>query len=355
MQEIFEILLNAIVKLVDLQGNDISYNTLQIKSVKSPKSKVFSNILYIDGEPCKGKKRNYTVYYKCRCGKIQHILLQKYLKKTKLSCHYCSQKKEFGELGHNNSLYVNKNSKHTRINYDYDNEPIEFKQKYEMNHLSIDEFYNWLPKIIKIDNTSIKDIKNIKYLPIVVCNNQSRYTSKVLINDELHSFYNVQLKCDICGKLFNAHVLNLKNKNIDLVKCRECSLTNTRFPITKYNNSNLTYQSSIEKLFLDRCFEKNIKVLPGIKIPYKWNNKMHTYNSDYYLPEYNYIIELKSNNIYYRMQLSNGKLNAKNNAAKKYAKEHNKIFIFLFDNEIEEFFTHLNEGDILNLQETIRS
>ena len=43
------------------------------------------------------------------------------------------------------------------------------------------------------------------------------------------------------------------------------------------------------------------------------------------------------------MQVDNGKLAAKNEAANKFAKDNNLRFIFLFDNEITTFIEHLNE------------
>lgn len=343
MNEFFEILLNAIVKIEDLSGQEITYKTLTVENVKSPKSKIATNLLFIDNEPCNGIKRKYIIYYKCRCNKIQKCLLQKYLQKQKLCCHYCSQKKEFGEMGHNNPKYQRKYNR--KKIYNFDDESQQFKDEYDKLHLSNSEFKLWIPKILKINDLAITDDyrKNIIYEHHVQCNNQSRYTSKIYINDISETVYNVSLQCDCCKKVFNAHAFNLKNKDINNIKCRSCALVNTRFPIRNYKDTNLTYQSSIEKYFLDRCFERNIKVNNGLNIPYVWKNKKRTYISDFYLPDYGYIIELKSNNIYYRMQVDNGKLAAKNEAANKFAKDNNLRFIFLFDNEITTFIEHLNE------------
>lgn len=83
---------------------------------------------------------------------------------------------------------------------------------------------------------------------------------------------------------------------------------------------------------MDLCIDKNITVENGLKIPYIFNNGKHDYISDYYLPDYKIIIELKSKNIYYRMQLQNGKLQAKIKAAEDFALNNNMKYIFLFDN-----------------------
>ena len=97
-------------------------------------------------------------------------------------------------------------------------------------------------------------------------------------------------------------------------------MVNTTYPIRKYKNTNITYQSGIEKEFLDFCFNNGIKVENGKEISYQFNGKMKTYITDFYLPKIKYIIELKSKNKFYRDDLKSGKIEAKNSAANTYAK-----------------------------------
>lgn len=346
-EKFFDILLNAIIAIYDLNGEKITYSTLNIKYVKSKKSKVYSWILFIDDIPCTSYKRNYKVTYKCRCGSINTILLQKFLYKTKLSCNNCSQLKKFGGIGNNNPNRP-KIIQHKTIK-NFNDESEQFKTSYFQNHLTINEFQLWLPKIIQINDIILnKEIRDkIQYLPHELCNNQFKYTDMILINNQKISIKTIYLKCDICGKIHKVHTNNIKNKNINYIKCTQCALTNHTFPIQKYKNTNLTYQSSIEKKFLDICFKYNIIVENGLIIPYEWENKIHNYNTDFYLPTYKTIIELKSNNIFYRQQKESGKIDAKNSAAIQYANLHNMLFRFLFDNEIEHFLNTLLTNEIV--------
>ena len=339
-KEIFEILSNAIVKIIDLDNNEIQFTKCEFKYVKSKYSQVYSYILYIDDIPCTGNKRKYTIYYKCTCGKINHCLLCKYMHKNQLSCHYCNQKSEFGNIGHNNPNYVTKNKK-IQINNDFIKESREFQDNYYNSHLTTAEFYKWLPYIKRINDIDITNIKNIVYYPTIPCNNQMKYTSRVLIGGKNNTIYNISLQCSLCGRIFKVHTINLRNKKIDNIKCKQCGLVNKTYTKHRYKNTNLIYQSSIEKYFLDLCIDKNITVENGLKIPYIFNNGKHDYISDYYLPDYKIIIELKSKNIYYRMQLQNGKLQAKIKAAEDFALNNNMKYIFLFDNQIKDFVDNL--------------
>lgn len=343
-KEIFDILSNAIIKIQINEQDYLPFNKLEIKNIKSKNSTVFAYILFVDDMPLTGKCRNYIIHFKCRCGRIQTILLQKYVHKQCLRCKHCAQDKQYNELGHNNPNYIidEKYNDKTRSIYIYEDESDEFKKQYENSHLASNIFYEWLPHFQCINDIQLNHtVDTIKYIHHEVCNNQSHYTSKVIINGKKYTLKNVSLKCSICNKIHKVHINNLKYKDVNNIKCGGCALCNTTFPIRLYKNTNLTYQSSIEKEFLDLCMLHNIKVVNGLNILYQFNGKNKTYISDYYLPEYNYIIELKSNNVYYRMQKESGKLDAKNAAATKYAAENNMKFIFLFDNMIKDFIYSL--------------
>lgn len=63
--------------------------------------------------------------------------------------------------------------------------------------------------------------------------------------------------------------------------------------IKKYKNTDLYYQASYEKDFLDKYYGK-MKIENGFSIKYKMNGKNHIYHPDFYLPEFNLVIEIKS-------------------------------------------------------------
>lgn len=84
----------------------------------------------------------------------------------------------------------------------------------------------------------------------------------------------------------------------------------------------------------------------GYEIPYYFNGKQRTYVSDYFLPDYKIVLEIKGRNKFYRDNLKSGKLQAKNNAALNFCKENNLIFKFIFAEEIDNFILSLlNERD----------
>lgn len=64
--------------------------------------------------------------------------------------------------------------------------------------------------------------------------------------------------------------------------------------IKKYKNTNLTYQGTYEKYFLELMEEKNLleKISSGKSYNYIFENKNHVYYSDYFFD--NSIIEIKS-------------------------------------------------------------
>jgi hypothetical protein len=61
----------------------------------------------------------------------------------------------------------------------------------------------------------------------------------------------------------------------------------------KYDKS-ITYQGSYELDFINYCISKNIKIENGPVIDYIHYNLNRKYYSDFYLPDYNLIIEIKS-------------------------------------------------------------
>jgi len=66
-----------------------------------------------------------------------------------------------------------------------------------------------------------------------------------------------------------------------------------QFKIKKYKNTELYYQGSYEKDFLDNFYDK-VEICRGIDIEYEYLGKKCIYHPDFYLPEYNLIIEIKS-------------------------------------------------------------
>lgn len=98
--------------------------------------------------------------------------------------------------------------------------------------------------------------------------------------------------------------------------------------IKKYSNTDLTYQGSYELDFLENYYNKVIinKINP---IKYKLNENTHYYHPDFYLPDYNLIIEVKSSYTY-------GCGLDKNIAKKEYSIKSGFSFLFIIDKDYSE-------------------
>ena len=196
-----------------------------------------------------------------------------------------------------------------------------------------------------------KDIlNNIIYYYTEHTNNQFKFTSKISFDNGItkETIKYIFLKCNTCGRIFKIHTNNIRLQDLSNIQCRKCKLVNTTYPIRKYENTNITYQSGIEKVFIDFCISNNIKIENGKEITYNFDNKVRTYITDFYLPQFKYIIELKAKNKFYRDDLKSGKIEAKNNACIDYCNKHNLYFKFVFDYELNEFNQKLlNERDSL--------
>jgi len=97
-----------------------------------------------------------------------------------------------------------------------------------------------------------------------------------------------------------------------------------------HENSNLSYQGTYELDFLEKYHDR-LKIEKINPIQYFLNENSHYYHPDFYLPEYNLIIEIKSSYTYnYDID--------KNLAKKKYSIESGYNFMFIIDKD----YTDLN-------------
>lgn len=346
-KEIIDILLKAIIKIYDINDNVIPFKTLSTKYYKKKHANNYSLHLFLDSkELLSNEYRSWKVEYKCRCGRINKILIRKYFLKEKLWCSHCCQDKSFNDfLLANYGGAKGKDIKDKKIKikreYNFENESDDFKNNYWKSHLTKEEFYKYLPYIYSIDGIIINDNDTIEYFETFPSYNNIKYTSKIKINNILHPI-KIQLLCSICNKSFTIHSYNIRKKDLTNIKCKTCAFNNHIYPIKLYDTfSGLTYQSLPEKYFIDKCKENNIKILNGIEIPYNWKKKKKIYISDFYLPEYKKIIEIKSDNRFYKNDLKSGKLLAKNNAAIDFGEKNNMSFNLVFDNEIDDFINNL--------------
>lgn len=347
MEELLKQLSNSIVRVLNTENIEILYNKAEIKPhlFKYSSTHKEKPTLFLDDKPY-SSKTDFKITYKCACGTVNTILLEKFLLKEKLSCHKCSQtdelKKWHGEVIrniHKGVGYISKDKKKNKRIYDFENESDEFKKTYYINNLTKSEYEKVIKYIYSINGVEIEN-KNVKFLEHENGVNAKKYRQMVMIDGVKYPFKNICLKCPLCGKIFNITrpiKERILHNNFD---CKKCYLNNHVFPIRKYRDG-LTYQSNLELNFIERCDKENIEIVDGVEIKYIFKNKKSTYKIDFSLPQYKLIVEIKDNHIWHREQVKSGKWEIKEKSAREYCTKNDMKYALLFPNDIEEFFKNL--------------
>jgi len=99
----------------------------------------------------------------------------------------------------------------------------------------------------------------------------------------------------------------------------------------KLHKIGLYYRGTYERDFLDICLDNNINVEKGKTIEYRFDGKKKYYHSDFYLPEINLIVEIKSN--YYMSKYID-----KNNLKQEYTIKSGYNHIFIIDKNYTQFY-----------------
>ena len=103
------------------------------------------------------------------------------------------------------------------------------------------------------------------------------------------------------------------------------------FKIHQYKDTNLFYRGSYEKDFLDNYYDK-IKIEKAISEKYNYKDVNRVYFPDFYLPDFNLVIEIKSKYIF--------DLESEQNILKQNAcLNNNKNYLFIIDKD----YLKLNE------------
>ena len=357
-EESLKKLSNSIASVLNADGIEILFTNAELKYNIGYWTQGKTTLsLFLDGKKCQVKGTKVT--YKCSCGRINTILLKKFLTKTKLACVHCAETKEKSEW-HSKVMQAKKNGidlakKKITTCYDFDSETDEFKKlywRYNQN-LTIEEFNEVLKYIYSIDGVVLDGINSIEYLPTEPCKNQKRYTPMISLDGIKHSFKNIYLKCPFCGNIFRisrGFKQRILEHNFD---CKECKFVNKSFAIRKYNDE-LSYQSQKELEFIEGCVKRGIIVKNGPRIPYLFNNSKHNYRIDFEIPCLKKIIEIKDMHIWHKNQLKSGKWQAKEKAANTYCEQIGYEYRILFPNEFDDFFKTV-ERDSLNCNERLQS
>jgi predicted SprT family Zn-dependent metalloprotease len=353
-KKFFDLLEKSIIEVSD-SNNVINKTNLRLGEYKNKYSNLSTPTITLFSGDTPLNRNSYTIKYMCLCGNISTILLKKFLIKNSLVCSKCRETEE--KRKKHSELLKNPNFKKkvvipvktdltSLINksvLEFELESSEFIDNYFRKNVSEVEYNQIKSKIVKINGIEIIG-KDVKFIPILRVNNQSKYSQYVLIDDKKTHLSNIQYRCDNCENNFNTtRRPKEKLKNYKIL-CPSCSFCNKTFKIKKYTtkfDDIITYQSNFEKDFIGRCELLNIRILDGDTVNYRFKNINHKYRIDFLLPDYKFLIELKANHIWHRKQLQSGVWKIKQSEAENYSSRNGLTYKLLFQEDIENFFTSI--------------
>jgi predicted SprT family Zn-dependent metalloprotease len=351
-KKFFDLLEKSIIEVIDNQGFVINKDKLKIVEYKNKYSNLsFPSPTLFDGEkPLKTSL--FKIKYECLCGNISTIHLKKFLSKNTLICPKCRETEEKRErhsklLGDPNFKKKSRIGKIIDINQlidisfkEFYSEPSEFIEKYFNKNITISEFENIKDRIVEVNGINIQGV-DYRFVPFLKVGNQSKYSQYLIIDKQKTLLSNIQYRCEICESHFNTtRRIKEKIKN-HTIMCQSCSFCNKTFKIRKHETifgDIISYQSKLEKKFIQKCEGLGIKILNGDTVEYLYEGKLRKYRIDFLLPEYKILIELKGNHIWHRKQLETGKWRIKQLSAENYSQSNGLIYKLLFQENIDDFF-----------------
>lgn len=144
-----------------------------------------------------------------------------------------------------------------------------------------------------------------------------------------YTWQNKCLKDKVDATVLERYGVKNVTQNIDIfIKQRK-----TARCIKRYKDTQLYYQGSYEFDFLEKYLKK-IEIINGPHIKYVYDNLYHTYFPDFYIPELNLIVEIKSSYTY-KCELEINMLKQKISIEKGYN------FIFIINKNYEKFEKYL--------------
>jgi hypothetical protein len=146
-----------------------------------------------------------------------------------------------------------------------------------------------------------------------------------------NSFQDISVKNKIKVTLLDRYGVDNPTKNTEIFnKAQKQS-----YKILKHDNIELLYQGTYELDFINYCILNSISIERGPTIDYSLNFKSRKYHSDFYLPYYNLICEVKSSWTYMKDK-------DENLAKEEYSKKSGYNFLFIMDKKYSELKEYLN-------------
>lgn len=354
-------ILQSIIQIKNKATNKcLEKQKLAISKTCAPNTRIPVWRVFYDNEMIK-KHNSFEVTYKCQtCSRMNIVALNNMLRKlTKgiTNCNTCKNADIEKRSAH--SLYMKYNAKdisksqkdkpHTTIveklkrdQHQFDEMDDDFKTAYFRHHLTIEEFNHIKPHIKSFHHSKFLMDDNFEYWPYVTVPNQSRFCPYIYdkTRDVLEKVAYIVYTCENCGNVFeNIDLCVQKNKL--KVLCKDCSFCNNTCKIrcTKnFKGECVRYQSKYELKFILFCNQHKLIVSNGPCISYICpQGKRRTYKIDFMIKTHGLLIELKDMHCWHQKQLNNGVWIAKEEAAIKYAQEHDMTYKIVFPKNYVEF------------------
>jgi len=340
-------IIKSIITIVDKYGKTICYKNITcewlVSKYSSQKEETWH--IVIDGKIV-SKTCNYLFLYKCEMCLSEHLIgVTQFLRRVKNDtsrCYLCrnkevekcklqSQYMKNGRIEKEQKQIINIFQKREISIKLFMEKDITFQTNYFKTHLTEKEFTKISNNIISFDNGTYENNKEIEFWSIIQTNNQMLFTSSCFDtkNQILIKTSHPIMRCDLCDTTWKAKSINKFKTDIKIM-CKDCTCVNKTFNLKPYLNSNgekILYQSKLELKFIIFCNDLGIIVNNGPKIMYHFNEKQHTYKVDFKVD--NYLIEIKDNHIWHKLQIESGKWTAKETAAKKYCHENYLEFMMI--------------------------
>lgn len=357
---------NNIIQIRDKKTNIIVLNDrCAIQKITSLYSNTKEPIfkLVIDNKSI-SRNNSYTIKYKCQtCRSEKEITLNLFMRKVNKEtsrCEDCKNKdeekckkqSEFMKQNFSSILSGNYNKVITKVKEntleqhiekslkDWENQEYEFKEKYFLYHLTVEDFERIKSKIVSINNNKYNDINEWNYISTYRIYNQTKFTPMLIHkkNNCSEKPLYLKFKCDNCDDEFIHRDLEVVKNHLKLL-CQCCSLTNKKFYLRKKtlkNGDKIMWQSVPERRFIEWCEDNNISIKNGPKVSYNFKDKQHIYRVDFELPNNRLLIEIKDNHCWHKEQVESGKFQAKELAAKEWCKNNNYTYHVIFPKTLQK-------------------
>lgn len=364
--------INAIVSVKDKEkdidyssmSRDIAFITHMYSNTKTPVPRFKLNDEII--------KRNNSLIigYKClNCNITNNITLNLYLRKVNNKTKCCDGCKNLDDVKRSNhtSFMLGERVSEPKLerwsdksirerifesSVLFESEDDEFKIKYKLQHMDVDEFERVKHKIISIGNGKIKDLSDWDYIPHYRIYNQSKYTPMIVnhTSNSIEKPHYIEWKCEVCDNTFVNRDLEVQKNRIKIL-CADCGFCNRTFKVKSFKTpwGKITYQSQQEYRFINWCIENNIQIENGPSIEYMWNGKNHKYKVDFNIPKYRRLVEIKDNHIWHKKQIECGKWSLKEDIANKWCKENKWEYDLVFPKNLSSW-----KENIIKLKESCK-